>query len=78
MLTIVKAPKLKRDWKGKKIRLIKPINSQQYRVPAGAIGTITIQSPKGSRLEFKSCPHCGVEPIIIHVGAENFEFIEET
>lgn len=69
-------PKLKRDWKYKKIRTTAVLKNGWGEIPIGSIGYICYQGPKGSNLSFKTCVCCGLKASINQVSQDKFEFIE--
>lgn len=77
MIKVIPHPKLKRDYKGKRVRLIKAISNAFVCVPSGKVATIIEQSPKGSYLKFDACECCSINAQISSVPSTAFEFIEE-
>lgn len=79
--TIAKAPKLKRDYKGKRVRIRYPFANWRIAVPAGARGIITDQTTgqRQTTITFDPCPTCGVAAVISGLYANSsYDFIEET
>ena len=70
-------PKLKRDFKGRRVRIIKDLSNSFCKVQAGSLATITEQSPKGSYLEFDPCRCCGISARISNIPANCIEFVLE-
>lgn len=68
-------PKLKRDYKGKRVRTTKDVSNAFWQVPAWSLATVTEQSPKGSYLTFDPCDCCGISARISNVPANCMEFV---
>lgn len=47
-------PKLKRDYKGKRVRTTKDVSNAFWQVPAWSLATVTEQSPKGFVSDIRS------------------------
>lgn len=75
-IRVISPPRLKRDYVGKRIRALKPLRNGFFIVPAGALGVIDHQSPKGSSIIFDTCPCCGIAAIMTGIHPAMFEFIE--
>lgn len=75
-LTVVPHPKLKRDYKGKRVRTLNELENGWGIIPAGALAMINYQGPKGSSLTIDPCGCCGVKAIISGVQSSDIEFIE--
>ena len=73
---VVEAPRLKRDYEGRTVRLTKDISNGFGDVLAGQIGTINSQGPKGSSITFERCGKCHSRYSVSAVRT-GFEFIEE-
>jgi hypothetical protein len=73
---VVPHPKLKRDYKGKRVRTLKELQNGWGIIPAGAIATIDYQGPKGSSLTIDPCNCCGVKAVISGIQSGDIEFIE--
>lgn len=73
---VVKHPKLKRDYKGKRVRTLRELENGWGVIPAGSIATINHQGPKGSSLQVDACSCCGLKPTISAIQACDIEFIE--
>lgn len=85
-IVVVGAPKRKRDYVGRRVRLLRKVENYQVAVPAGALGTVTHQSPlrpnsngwrNGSCVKFDACGCCGVAAVMRGLGPDDFEFIDE-
>lgn len=73
---ITKPPKLKRDYKGRTVRLLRAVSNGYFTLPAGVIATIIGQGPKGSTLACETCSCCGIKARISGIHPEDIEFIE--
>lgn len=73
---VVPAPRLKRDYVGRQVRLTRVLSNGSAEYPIGAVATIRGHTRVGSRLRFPSCPHCGVAGWVSAVPAYFFEFVE--
>jgi hypothetical protein len=71
---------------GRRVRLLRQAENRQIAVPAGALGTITSQSPirphsngfrNGSTVRFDGCACCQVAAVMSGFGPGDFEFVEE-
>ena len=71
-------PKLKRDYRGKRVRTTKDVLNAFLKISAGSLATITEQSPKGSYLAFDPCDCCGISARTSNVPANFIEFVIET
>lgn len=75
-LAVVKAPKLKRDWTGRLVRTVRPLENSWASVPAGSLARVEDHVRTGSKLKFAPCGCCGVRPRMTHVDPGAFEFVE--
>ncbi len=75
-IKVVPHPKLKRDYKDKRIRTKRKLSNHYFEIEAGALGTITNQSNKGSYITFDACECCKASPHISGVDMHSIEFIE--
>jgi hypothetical protein len=75
-MDVVKHPKLKRDYPGKRVRTLSDLKNGLGIIPAGSLALIKSQSPKGSSLEIDTCGHCGFKPIISAIQPADIEFVE--
>ncbi|MCF5371994.1 hypothetical protein GIW05_00540 [Pseudomonas syringae] len=75
-LKVVKHPRLKREYTGKRVRTLREFRNGWGIIPAGSLAVIDHQSPKGSSLLIDTCSCCGVKPIISAIQASDIEFIE--
>ena len=75
-LTVVPHPKLKRDYKGRRVRTLKDLKNGWGIIPAGALASIDYQGPTGSSLIIDPCSCCGVKAIISAIQASDIEFVE--
>jgi len=75
-----KAPKLKRDYVGRRVISNRDFTTSQIAIPRGARGTIRYQSPgyRASTVIFDTCDHCGARPVVssLHWPGD-FDFIAE-
>lgn len=76
MLRVVKPPRLKRDWVGKRVRTVRTMRNGVSALPAGAMATVESYS-RGAILKLDRCECCGVAPYISRVPGDWFEFVEE-
>lgn len=72
---IVPTPKLKRDYYGKTVRTLRPMNNGYTCTPAGSIALV-VGTANSIGLIFSKCPHCGVQTKISKVNSRDLEFIE--
>lgn len=75
-IKIINPPRLKRDWKGKRVRSIRIMQNGWGIIPSGTIFTIEKQNNYGSQLLSDKCPNCGAQIRISQVKASDIEFIE--
>ena len=73
---VVPHPKLKRDYKGRMVRLTQNVANSLGKLPAGAVGFIELQSHKGSRFLSEPCSHCGFQMRVSELSVHHIEFIE--
>lgn len=76
-LKVVPHPKLKRDYKGRIVRATRDLTNGWGTIPAGSVGTISNQSPKGSSIDFPPCECCGLRAHISRVDVSGIEFVEQ-
>ena len=74
--TVVPHPKLKRDYRGRMVRLTRDIANGFGKLPAGAVGVIEHQSPKGSEFLGQPCAHCGLQMRVSRLTVDDIEFVE--
>lgn len=77
MLFVVPAPRLKRDYVGRRVRTTKMLRNGYAELPAGSLAVVVEQSKKGSSLRFDRCTCCGVSIFMTGIGADVIEFVEE-
>lgn len=70
----VVAPKLRRDWIGKRVRLLRESRNRVTCVPSGSI-LIVEGTYRGAGLKSEPCKCCGVSVFITRVPWENLEFL---
>ena len=73
---VVPHPKLKRDYRGRLVRLTRDIANGLGKLPVGAVGIIETQSPKGSAFLGQPCPHCGLQMRVSRLSVDDIEFVE--
>lgn len=74
---VVEHPRLKRDYADRVVRTKRDLTNGWGVVPAGSVGTIKYQSPKGSDIFFEPCDCCGRKARISRVSMHDIEFVEE-
>lgn len=74
---VVKAPRLKRDYVGKTVRLTRGVRTQQVTIPAGTIMKVEhyTSGRRAAHLKAPTCSCCGVSPIVSGM-RDGFEFVE--
>ena len=75
-LRVVPHPKLKRDYRGRRVRTVREMSNGWGTIPAGALATIAEQGPKGSLLLCDACGCCGLKARISAVQPADIEFVE--
>ncbi len=75
-LRVVPHPKLKRDYRGRRVRTTVDMENGWVRIPAGSLGVVDIQNQKGSWLLMDACGCCGVQARISGVDSSSIEFVE--
>lgn len=75
-MKVIPHPKLKRDYAGKNVRILRDVRNGFGTIKAGSIAIVTSQSPKGSNLRFISCTACGSTPSISQIKHDDIEFVE--
>ena len=75
-LAVVPHPKLKRDYTGKRVRILRDLRNGMGVITSRSLALIKSQSPKGSSLELDACGHCGFKPIISAIQPTDIEFLE--
>ena len=73
---MAKWPKLKRDYKGMKVRSTKLLRNGRIEVPQGTVMTI-LDWYRGASVKTDPCPHCGVRVYITKVAESDMEPMEE-
>lgn len=73
---VVPHPKLKRDYTGKRVRILRDLRNGMGVITSRSLALIKSQSPKGSSLELDACGHCGFKPIISAIQPTDIEFLE--
>jgi hypothetical protein len=73
----MKWPKLKRDYKGFKIKTIRALKNGFMEIPEGCICTITEGRSYWVSFSTEPCPHCGVKILMRKVSRENVILIEQ-
>lgn len=76
-MTVLPHPRLKREYVGRYVRTKRDMSNGFVTIPAGMIGLIDAQSPKGSILTFSPCKCCGMTAHVSRVQPTDFEFIEQ-
>lgn len=76
-MKVVAAPKLKRDYVGKQVRLISELKNYWGSAPKNTLAIITNQGRNGSTIMCDPCPCCGNQLILDRLGAEKFEFVQQ-
>ena len=69
------APKLKRDWVGKRVRATREIRTGQYTVPAGRMGTVEGTYRGTFHVWFDGCKCCGVRVYVRLSSASSLEYM---
>lgn len=75
-MAVVPHPKLKRNYTGKRVRILRDLRNGMGVIPSRSLALIKSQSPKGSSLELDACGHCGFKPIISAIQPTDIEFLE--
>lgn len=75
-IRVVSHPKLKRDYIGRTVRAAVEMSNSYITIPAGKVGKVEYQGPRGSTLEFEACQCCGIKARITGVPAHEIEFVE--
>lgn len=57
-------PKLKRDYKGLKVKTLVPLNNRFMEIPAGTVCVVQEAWSYWVTLGTEPCPHCGVRVFI--------------
>lgn len=73
---MVQIPKLKKDWKGLRVKSLRPLENGRANLPAGAMFTV-IRNYGGLRLKSDPCPHCSIRFFVNKVPESSVEIIEE-
>lgn len=66
--------KLKRDWIGRKVRVLRALSTGRLAIPEGKIMTVT-HSWKGLTLRADPCPSCGGSIFITRVSEHDVELL---
>jgi hypothetical protein len=69
-------PKLKRDWKGLKVKTLVPLQNGAITIERGTILTV-VENHNGLKLHKDPCPHCGVGVFITKVPEYDVVIVEE-
>lgn len=64
------------DWEGKRVRLVRELRNGWVTLPAGYIGTITVQSRGSLSFVGQPCSCCGVKPHMSKIGYFDVELAE--
>jgi len=76
---VLPAPKLKREWVGKRIITLAPLHTSVVSVPRGVRGTVQYHYRGESTLQLDACPCCGVAPRVkVRDDNGRFAFIDES
>lgn len=72
-------PKLKRDRKGMRCRILRPMRNHVVEMPSGATATVDGLWGNGSyaNLQFDPCGHCGAQVFISKVDWRSIEPLRE-
>jgi hypothetical protein len=74
---VVPAPRLKREYEGRTVRVRHALTNVYGTIAAGTICRITQRHHRGgSRLETLGCASCGVRLSVSKVPDSNYEFVE--
>lgn len=73
---VVPHPKLKRDYRGRVVRLTRNMANGFGKLPAGAVGIIEAQNNKGSEFLGEPCEYCGVCMRVSRLSVSDIEFLE--
>ncbi len=80
-LIVIKIPKLKRDYVGKRVRLLRDVETGAVGIPAGSLGEVTgyTTGRRACRIRIDKCECCGVAPFVtgLQPTEGDFEFVEE-
>jgi hypothetical protein len=64
-----------REWRGKRLRLLRPVQNTYVILPAGTIVTVK-RKFKGFEIEGEACRCCGVRVRMTKVLPQSFEVVE--
>lgn len=67
-----------RDWKGKRVKLVRDVRSHNTRIPAGKEARVCEISRGGLNLEIAPCEHCGCSTYINTVSYFDVELVPES
>jgi hypothetical protein len=69
-----KGPKLRRDWKGARVRLRRELQNGSHVYPQGMLATVYDCCPYATLIT-DPCPHCGVRCYIRMVSWECLDYV---
>jgi len=73
---VVPHPKLKRDYVGRQVRLVRELTNGYASLPVGTRAKVDSHNPRGSNLKSEPCEVCGVRVLISRVAPDDIEFVE--
>lgn len=73
---VVPHPKLKREYVGRTVRLLRDVSNGWGVIASGAFATIEVQNNKGSTLLCAPCWCCGLKARISAIQPDDIEFVE--
>ena len=73
---VIPHPKLKRDYKGQRVRTTTEMTNAWGTIPAGSLALIAEQTPKGSTLVIDACSCCGLKARMSAIKPDDIVFVE--
>jgi hypothetical protein len=74
---MIRWPRLKREWRGLRVKSRRSFETGVLVIPAGSIGTVTDGGPI-MRVTFDRCQCCGVQAKVARIASADFELIGES
>lgn len=74
----IETPRLKRDWIGKRVRIVRRVISDSAVIATGSLGVITAYTRRGVDIAIDRCPHCQCSHLARGLlSGTDYEFVEE-